>query len=258
MTEIPSADPGRQPPAPSEAEPGRDVRRTARRLFWPGGLSLRLLILTILFVALAGLMILPSSLAQFEEGWLTDRVRAAELASLAVDAAPNQVVSDKLSSELLNGAGVVSVAIQSDGVRRLLLAAPRMKRTPYLVDLRVGSAPSSLIAPFETLLGGGDRMVRVVARTRFRDGDFVEIVAPDAPLRKALLADLLRLSLIDAMISLVAGGLVYLSLNAFFVQPMQRITRAMERFRADPDDPAARIDPSGRRLNHCGCSVSQG
>ena len=86
-----------------EAEAGRDVRRAARRLFWPGGLSLRLLILTVLFVALAGLMILPSSLAQFEDSWLIDRVRAAELASLAVDAAPGQVVSDKQSQELLNG-----------------------------------------------------------------------------------------------------------------------------------------------------------
>ena len=234
------------PSGPPEAETGRDVRRSARRLFWPGGLSLRLLILTVLFVALAGLMILPSSLAQFEESWLTDRVHAAELASLAVDAAPNQVVSDKLSQELLNGAGVASVAVQSDGVRRLLLAAPRMARTPYLVDLRAES-PTSLAAPFETLFGGGGRMVRVVAKPRFRDGDFVEIVTPDAPLRKALLEDLLRLSMIDALISAVAGGLVYVSLNAFFVRPMQRITRAMERFRADPDDPAARVLLSGRR-----------
>jgi signal transduction histidine kinase len=236
-------------PGPSgrpEAEAGRDVRRTARRLFWPGGLSLRLLMLTVLFVALAGLLILPSSLVQFEDSWLVERVQAAELASLAVDAAPNQVVSDKLSQELLNGAGVVSVAVQSDGVRRLLLAAPRMKRTPYLVDLRV-EAPTSLVAPFETLFGGGERMVRVVAKPRFRDGDFVEIVTPDAPLRKALLGDLFRLSAIFAVISVVAGGLVYLSLNAFFVQPMQRITRAMERFRADPEDPAARVALSGRR-----------
>jgi signal transduction histidine kinase len=244
-----AADSAPHEPGPStrpEAEAGRDVRRTARRLFWPGGLSLRLLILTVLFVALAGLMILPSSLAQFEDSWLIDRVRAAEVASLAVDAAPNQVVSDKLSQELLNGAGVVSVAVQSDGVRRLLLAAPRMKRPPYLVDLRV-EAPTSLAAPFETLLGGGGRMVRVVAKPRFRDGDFVEIVTPDAPLRKALLDDLYRLTAIFAVISVVAGGLVYLSLNAFFVQPMQKITRAMERFRADPEDPAARVALSGRR-----------
>jgi signal transduction histidine kinase len=239
-----------QEPGPSgrpEVDAGRNVRRAARRLFWPGGLSSRLLILTVLFVALAGLMVLPPSLAQFEDTWLYDRLRAAELASLAVDAAPNQVVSDKLSNQLLNGAGVVSVAVQSEGVRRLLLAAPRMARTPYLVDLRGGYSASRLIAPVQTLLGGRGRMVRVVARPQFRDGDFVEIVVPDAPLKTELLGYLLRLSAIDAFISVVAGGLVYLSLNALLVRPMQRITLAMERFRADPEDPAAHVHLSGRR-----------
>jgi signal transduction histidine kinase len=222
-----------------------ETARAARRLFWPGGLSSRLLILTVLFVALAGLLILPPSLAQYEETWLYDRLRAAELASMAVDAAPNQVVSDKVSAQLLKGAGVVSVAVQSGGVRRLLLAAPRMQRTPYLVDLRTGDI--DLGAPFQTLFGGQGRMARVVARPQFRDGDFVEIVVPDAPLKAELEAYLLRLSAIDAFFSLVAGGLVYLSLNALLVRPMQRITRAMERFRADPEDPAAHVEPSGRR-----------
>jgi len=233
-------------PGPPAAQTGRDVRRAARRLFWPGGLSSRLLILTVLFVALAGLLILPPSLAQFEDTWLYDRLRAAELASLAVDASPNQQVSDKLSSQLLNGAGVVSVAVQSEGVRRLLLAAPRMARAPYLVDLRGGSGPP-LEAPFLTLLGGQGRMVRVVARPQFRDGDFVEIVVPDAQLKTELEGYLMRLGAIDVFISIVAGGLVYLSLNALFVRPMQRITLAMERFRADPEDPAAHIRLSGRR-----------
>ena len=233
-------------PGPPAAQTGRDVRRAARRLFWPGGLSSRLLILTVLFVALAGLLILPPSLAQFEDTWLYDRLRAAELASLAVDASPNQQVSDKLSSQLLNGAGVVSVAVQSEGVRRLLLAAPRMARAPYLVDLRGGSG-TPLEAPFLTLLGGQGRMVRVVARPQFRDGDFVEIVVPDAQLKTELEGYLMRLGAIDVFISIVAGGLVYLSLNALFVRPMQRITLAMERFRADPEDPAAHIRLSGRR-----------
>ena len=225
---------------------GQDFRRRARRLFWPGGLSSRLLILTILFVALAGLLILPSSMAQFEERWLEDRVRAAELASLAVDAAPNQVVSDKLSNQLLTGAGVVSVVVESDGVRRLFLAAPRMNRTPYLIDLRQGTSLDSLVAPFRTLLGG-DRMVRVVDRPHFRSGEFVEAVAPDGPLRHELQAYLLRLLAVAAIISAVAGILVYLSLNALLVRPMQRITKAMERFRADPEDPAASLPLSGRR-----------
>jgi signal transduction histidine kinase len=235
------------PSSPPEAGAGRTARQYARRLFWPGGLSSRLLILTLLFVVLAGLLILPAALAGFEQQWLQDRVSAAELASLAVDASPNQVVSDKLTAQLLNGAGVVSVAVQSDGVRRLLLAAPRLQRTPYLVDLRGGPAATPLFAPFETLFSARDQMVRVVARPRFREGDFVEIVASDGRLKQELVRYLVRVSAVTAFISLLAGIPIYLLLNALFVRPMQRITRAMERFRADPDDPRARVQLSGRR-----------
>jgi signal transduction histidine kinase len=223
------------------------VARAARRLFWPGGLSSRLLILTVLFVAVSGLLILPATLAQFEDRWLYDHVRAGELASLAIEAAPNQVVSDRLSRQLLNGAGVVSVAVQSGGVDRLVLEAPRMARTPYLVDLREGASPLSWSAPFQTLFGGQNRMVRVVARPSFRDGDFVEVVAPDAPLKLALENYLLSLVGVALLFVVVIAGSLYLLLIFFFVRPMQRITRSMERFRADPEDSAATIHPSGRR-----------
>src|SRR5579871_255262 len=227
--------------------PEADVARAARRFFWPGGLSSRLVILTVLFVALLGLITLPSTLTQFEDQWLYDRVRAGELASLAIEAAPNKVISDKLARELVRGSGVVMIAVQSEGVRRLLLAGPPMAHPPYLVDLRQGVSPLSWSAPFETLFGGPNRLVRVVARPSFRDGDFVEIVAPDAPLRVALQRYLVSLIGVAVVFSVVIAGSLYLLLNFFFVLPMQRITRSMERFRADPDDASAAIHPSGRR-----------
>ncbi|MBQ1541629.1 sensor histidine kinase [Caulobacter sp. CCUG 60055] len=239
------ADPVADDSPPLAEEPDKAGQR-ARRLFWPGGLSSRLLILTVLFVALAELLILPPALAQFEEGWLLERVRTAEVASVGVELAPDQVVSSSQASKLLNGAGVVLVAVQSDGVRRLLLASP-LDQTPYLVDLRENNLASVWSAPFQTLFGGEGRMVRVVAKPRYRDGDFIEIVAPDAPLRKELVGYLIRLLTLTALTTAVAGAVVYLSLNAFLVRPMQRITRAMERFRADPDDPRAHIQPSNRR-----------
>ncbi len=242
------ASPPADPKAGPKGRPEADVARAARRFFWPGGLSSRLLILTILFVALIGLLLLPGTLAQYEDRWLSDRVWRGELAALAVESATNQVVSNKMQRQLLNGAGVVSIAVQSGGVRRLLLEAPRMEHTPYLVDLRQGASPLSWWAPFETLFGGQNRMVRVIARPSFSDeADFVEIVAPDAPLKLALRQYLLSLMGVAAIFALVIGGSLYLLLNLFFVAPMQRITRSMERFRAEPESPAAAIHPSGRR-----------
>jgi signal transduction histidine kinase len=104
-----------------------------------------------------------------------------------------------------------------------------------------------VFAPFRTLLGPDGRRMRVMAEPRFRKADFIEFVAPDTELKRAMAGYLWRLLAIVAFVSGLAGVLVYLTLNLFLVRPMQRITRSMERFRADPDDPQAHIQVSGRR-----------
>jgi signal transduction histidine kinase len=236
----------------AEPESRRDeapsaARRRAVRLPSPNGLSARLLLLSVLFVVLAELLVLPPSLTAAQEGWLRDRLRAAELASLAVEAAPEQMVTDALASQLLEGAGVLSVAIRTDGVRRLLLAGPPMEAAPRPIDLRELGPLQRMRAPFETLLRGEPQMLRVVDEPRFRSGEFIEIVIPEAPLRAELRRDLLRLMSVTAFISAVSGGLLYLWLSVFLVRPMRRIIESIERFRADPNDPGARVALSGRR-----------
>lgn len=228
-------------PAPSSEPP----QRAHGGFRWPGGLSSRLLLLTVLIVVFANLLILPPNLAAFEEQRLRDRLNAAEVATLVTQTAPNGVVSAPISQKLLASAEVVQVSLGVNNERHLILQMPRVERTPYLVDLRQ-SNPLSWITPFETLFDGSDRMVRVVAEPRFLRGDFVEIVAPDAPLKKEILAQLERLLGIALFTSVMAGGVVYFSLNALLVRPMQRITRSMEHFRADPDDASVRVKPSTR------------
>lgn len=231
--------------APTPQEPASPPRP---RFYWPGGLSARLLILTILFVAFGGALTIPTALLDFEKQWLLDQVRAAELASLAPDVAPDRVVSEQLKTQLLEGAGVEIVSISREGIRSIVFSGPRSPEpTPYLIDLRNRAPGLGLSAPFRTLLAPEGRRMRVMAEPRFRDADFVEFVARDTELKKALAEELRRRVLIVAFVSTLAGVLVYLTLAYFLVRPMQRITFAMERFRADPEDPAAAIHPSGRR-----------
>ena len=237
----------RPPWARDREAPTRPATGPLRRWGWPGGLSARLLMLTALFVMAAALLVIAPSLAAFEEGWLSERLQRAEVASVAAEISPAGAPSERVTNELLKGAGVVSVSVSSGGVRRLLLAPPRLPRAPDLIDLRRQDAAGWLLAPFATLGGGAPRMLRIVGPPQFRGGEFVEIVAPEAPLRAELRAYLARLVLTAAFVSAFAGVLVFVSLNAFLVAPMQRITEAMERFRARPDDPAARVVVSGRR-----------
>jgi signal transduction histidine kinase len=230
--------------APTPQELPRPQRR---RFFWPGGLSARLLTLTILFVAAGGAMALPPALAAYQESWLLDRVRAAETISRISDIAPERMTL-RQREQLLQGAGVEWVAISTPDVGlRLVLQGARRPERPYLVDLRQQGPGSWLVSPFNTLFGAEGRSVRVRARPRFIEAEFVEVVAPDAELKQELWGYLWRLIIIVAFVSGLAGVLVYLSLNLFLVRPMQRITNAMERFRADPEDPGARVELSGRR-----------
>ncbi|MGH7009972.1 MAG: sensor histidine kinase, partial [Caulobacteraceae bacterium] len=130
--------------------PHQPPARAERRFPLPGGLSARLLLLTVVIVVLANLLIIPQNLASFEEQWLYDRLRAAELATLVEETAPNGVVTERVAEKLLASAGVVSVALQTDGEMRLILQAPRLARTPYLVDLR-RSNPMPWLSPLRTL-----------------------------------------------------------------------------------------------------------
>jgi len=221
-------------------EPPRQIRL-------PGGLSSRLLLLTAAFAVAAAVMILIPSVAAFHERWLVERARAAELASLAVEAAPDNMVTDSLAGQLLEGAGVATVAVGDGGVRRLLLRDPDLTGTPDFVDLRRPRSASWLFDPWRTLFGSPDRMIRVTARPRFRSGEFVEIVVPAAPLQRELAGYMLRILVIAVFIAAVAGAAVFAALSAFIVRPMRRITEQIESFRADPENPALQPEPTGRR-----------
>src|SRR5690606_19288898 len=145
---------------------------------------------------------------------------------------------------------VQAVVVGDQGVRRLLLQAPNLPRTPDLIDLRRSRPVARIVDPWRTLFGHPERSVRVQARPRYRSGDFIEVLAPAEPLKIELRAVLLNSRLTSLLFSLVAGGLLYGGLALLGLQPLRRVTRSIERFALDPeaegDQPSDRHDEIGR------------
>ncbi|RZJ04811.1 MAG: HAMP domain-containing histidine kinase [Brevundimonas sp.] len=216
----------------------------------PDALASRLLILTAVFTVAVEIMIVAPSAASFHERWLLDRLQSAELASVGVEALPYSAVEDDVAEQLLAIGGVQAVVVGDQGVRRLLLQAPNLPRTPDLIDLRESRPLARLTDPWRTLFGHPDRSIRVQARPRYRSGDFIEILAPAQPLKLELRAYLLNSLLTSFFISLVAGALLYIGLAFLVLQPLRRVTRSIERFAADPESeaevPGDRRDEIGR------------
>lgn len=223
----------------------RLVRLTARRPHAPDGLSSRLLVLTTAFAVAVWLLIMGPNAASFHEQWLTDRLQAAELASVGVEALPYNAVDDDTAEQLLRIGGVSAVAISDQGVLRQLLRAPDLPRAPDFIDLRRPSLTARLLDPVRTLFGPPDRSIRVRDRPRYRSGDFIDVVAPAEPLKLELRAFLLNGLLVSLVVSLAAGALLYAGLSYLVLQPLRRVTRSIEGFAADPETVAA--TPSDRQ-----------
>ena len=201
------------------------------------GLSGRLLLLTAGFaLAVEALIVFPSA-ASFHERWLLDRLQAAELASVGVEALPYNLVDEATAEQLLAIGGVQSVVVGDQGVRRLLLQAPNVPRRPDLIDLRTPDTLARLADPWRTLVGHPQRSIRVQARPRYRSGDYIEILAPSQPLKGELRAFLLNSLLVSLLISVIAGAVLYATLAYLVLRPLNRVTRAIERFAADPESP---------------------
>ncbi|MFE1601900.1 sensor histidine kinase [Methylobacterium sp. ID0610] len=209
------------------------------------GLSGRLLLLTILFVLLAEILIYVPSVANFRRTWLSDRVAAAQVAALALDAAPQQKVSDDLARRLLTGVGARAIALRAGGTRRLITVTEMPSEVSETVDLRDTDWADLIAGAWHTLRQAETAPMRVVGHGM--DGvEFVEIVIDTAPLREALIAFSWRILLTSLVISGITGGLVFLALQVSIVRPVLRLTRNIAAFADDPEDASRLIAPSWR------------
>lgn len=229
----------------------------ARRWAWRDlGLPAKLLLLTAVFVLLAEVFIFLPSISNFRITWLNERLTAAQLATLAAEGFPGGDVPSGLRAEMLRTAQVKAIASRRRGVRRLVLPVDPNMTIDAHYDLRqrpqdfwsgmalrleqIGDAIAVFFAP-------GDRTIRVLGSIGDDPDDLVEIVMPEAPLKKAMNAYALNILGISILISALSGALVYFALSRLLVRPMMRITRNMVYFRQDPEDSSRIIVPSGRR-----------
>ena len=211
------------------------------------GLSGKVLILTIIFVMLGEVLIFLPSIANFRVQWLKTRIAQGEIAALATDATPDQVLDASLRHTLLKGAGVEAVAVMRDGKRSLMLSNDNAGNVEEIFDLRGGQYYTSVIPAFQVLLRGQDRLINVIDTPPAMTGSAIEIAVHEGPLREAMLNFGLRILALSVFLSLIVAGLIFAALNRVMVKPVQRLSANMMAFAQMPEDPLRVIEPSSRQ-----------
>ena len=114
-------------------------------------LSFRLLLLTIAFVMLAEILIYTPSIARFRDTYLKERLAAAHLAALAMQATPDGVVTQELATRLLDHVGAYPVGAMQAGQAKQKLSRPMVPRPDAVFDLEGADAMMLIIDAFRAL-----------------------------------------------------------------------------------------------------------
>src|SRR5262249_17378246 len=157
------------------------------------------------------------SIANFRLTWLRDRLAVAYTAALVFTAAEGsesgRAVPDGTAREILSSIGAKAVAMKTGQQRRLLAVSGIPRQLHPYMEIRDVSAVRAIVDAFATMLvAKDDDLMRVVGAAP-RNGEFIEIVIAQGPLRKAMWAFSRNVLLLSLIISVITAALVYFALH---------------------------------------------
>ena len=209
------------------------------------GLSIKLVVLTVLFVMIAEVLIFLPSIANFKLRWLEERLGTAAAVSVVLVQEDSESLPRTLQDDVLMAIGAKAIAVREGGVSRLLVIAEMPPEVDEHIDLARTGPVAAMAGALDTLVFGGRRMLRVFGKVGESATEF-ELVIPDKRLRAAMLVYSRNVALLSLVISLFTATLVYAAIDRIMIRPIRAMTSSMLTFARAPDDPGRIIAPEDR------------
>jgi signal transduction histidine kinase len=234
-------------PTPALAlEDAPETAKVARRRRWSLGLAARLLLLTVGFVLLTQVITFVPRVAAYRESQLRDRLSAAETAALVFGAAPDGMLSQELTKQILDSVGAQTIAIKMHHTRRLLAMADPPPEVTDSYDLRNASEWDSIAAAFRGFFAPKDAVIKVIGQAPM-GGEFLEITMNEQRIGDAVWAYAGRFLRASLTISAAVAFALWTAIWLMVLRPVRRLTSNIIAFGEQPEDDRRVIQPSGQR-----------
>jgi signal transduction histidine kinase len=218
----------------------------ARRRRWSLGLAARLLLLTVGFVLLTQIITFVPRVAAYRESQLRDRVSAAETAALVFGAAPDGMLSQELTKQILDSVGAQTIAIKMHHTRRLLAMADPPPEVTDSYDLRNASEMDSIEAALRGFFAPKGAVIKVIGQAPM-GGEFLEITMNEKRIGDAVWAYSGRFLRASLTISAAVAFALWTAIWLMVLRPVRRLTSNIIAFGEQPEDEGRIIRPSGQR-----------
>ncbi len=222
------------------------VRREHRRWMPTFGLSWRVLGLVVVAVMTAEVLLFLPSLARYRLAYLEQLIESGTLAALALDATPDNMVTEEVKHALLNNARVDAVVVvELNRAKRALLNIPPNPNMPTF-NLKERSALGLIWDALGAMIRDGAYYTRVGGESMRLPNAMVWIVVDELPMRLAMYRYAGTVLAISIIIALFTAALLYLALRWLVVRPLQDLSADMTAFRRAPEGPGTERPPTRR------------
>jgi signal transduction histidine kinase len=215
---------------------GTDATLRASRRLPTFGLSWRILGLVVAAVMTAELLLFLPSIARYRLVYLEQLIESGTLAALALDATPDNMVTEEVKRALLNHARVDAVVlVEPNKPRRALLNIPPRPDMPTF-NLKERGALGLIWDALAAMARDGAYYTRVGGESLRLPGAMVWIVVDELPMRLAMYEYSVRVLVLSLIIALFTAALLYLALRWLVIRPLQHLSAEMVAFRRDPEE----------------------
>ncbi len=213
------------------------------------GLSVKIIATIIVVILAVEVVIYLPSAANFRQSWLTDRLRVGIVAARVLDAVPDAMnLPRMITDRLLNSAGALAIVYRREGQSQLIeLENTPMPREAVTIDMRVRDQATLIMGALDTLMLGGDRMLRIVGEEEGQEQSTVEVLMPEAPLRADLLVYSRNLLVLALILAAFTSAVLYVFVSLILIAPIRRLTGNMMSYREAPENAALIVAPTLRR-----------
>lgn len=206
-------------------------------------LTSKLLWLTILFVMIAEVLIFVPSVANTRLRLLENRLNTAAAAAIVVDGVNDLELPQAIQNDTLMATGTKSIVLRKDGTSRLIASADMPPLVTHQYNLADVTPVRAISDAFDTILFGGERVIRVYGPVGDDPDMQIDLVFEDTQLRHDMLIYARNVFFLSVLISMITAGLLFFSINRLLLRPVQRVTENMQAFSEDPENPANIIVP---------------
>ncbi len=205
-------------------------------------LSTRFLVLTVVFVALAEVLIFVPSITAMRLSWLRDRLNTAAAAAIIVDGLPDVELPRPLQDDALMATGTKAIVLHKPDITRMIVVSDVPPSVNAQYDLSTRDVLRDTRDAFSTLLFGGNEVFSVRGPIG-HSGMVIELVMSDRALRQAMVVYTQEILLFTVIISFMTASMIFLVINRLLIRPIARMTASMQTFAANPASPAAIVQP---------------